>query len=119
MALVAASHGENLSRLATRNLFNWTLRDGTKPEESAIWTHEWLEGLIDTLDDEDDEDDEDELYQFSCKVDSSSTMINLIASTGATRRPTRFSASRSSALLECMLNIEMVAYLAEDFAARR
>ncbi|KIW76721.1 hypothetical protein Z517_09165 [Fonsecaea pedrosoi CBS 271.37] len=57
MALVAASRGENLSRLATRNLFNWTLRDGTKPEESAIWTHEWLEGLIDALDDEDDEDD--------------------------------------------------------------
>ena len=45
---------EKLSRAATRNLFTWTLSDGIKPEDRAIWQHEWLEGLLEIENEEDD-----------------------------------------------------------------
>ena len=52
---------EAMSRSATQNLFTWTLSDGTKPEESAMWTHEWLENLLDAVYAEDEEDDDTDL----------------------------------------------------------
>lgn len=47
---------EKLSRTATRNLFTWTLSDGIRPEERAVWQHERLGGLLDIDNEEDDTD---------------------------------------------------------------
>lgn len=55
---VDVSCNEEFSRRATRNLFTWTLSDGTKPDDSAIWNHKWLEDLLDIYNDDDEEDDD-------------------------------------------------------------
>lgn len=54
-ALEEISFDEKLSRSATRNIFTWTLGEGTRPEELELWKHEWLDGLLD-----DEEVDTDE-----------------------------------------------------------
>ncbi|EXJ90333.1 hypothetical protein A1O1_03432 [Capronia coronata CBS 617.96] len=51
---------EKLSEQATRDVFTWSLGDGVKPEDLAMWEHEWLDGLIEAVN---GEDDEDEPYQ--------------------------------------------------------
>ena len=61
LASLEVSSSEKLSRAATRNLFTWTLSDGIKPEESAMWEHEWLEGLLN----EDEEEEEQDAEQVS------------------------------------------------------
>ncbi|KAL2416833.1 hypothetical protein ABEF95_001917 [Exophiala dermatitidis] len=38
---------EYLSEYATCNIFAYTLIDGVKPEDSELWKHEWLEGMVD------------------------------------------------------------------------
>lgn len=43
---------QDLSRLATRNIFTWTLSDGTRPEDAEYWKHDWLEGLLDGSEDD-------------------------------------------------------------------
>jgi hypothetical protein len=45
-------HNITLSRSATRNTFTWTLSDGTKPEDSEYWEHDWLDGLLDGFEDD-------------------------------------------------------------------
>ncbi|KAJ5801155.1 uncharacterized protein N7518_003223 [Penicillium psychrosexuale] len=41
------SLNDRLSRIATRNLFSWTLFiDGIRTEEKPLWKHDWLEDLI-------------------------------------------------------------------------
>lgn len=44
---------DKLSELATRNLFSWTFfTEGVRPEEKALWKHEWLEIVVDREDGE-------------------------------------------------------------------
>jgi hypothetical protein len=39
---------EKLSEIATRNIFSWTFfSDGVRPDEMAMWRHEWLSFLLD------------------------------------------------------------------------
>lgn len=45
---------ENLSEVATRNIFSWTFfSDGVRQDELPLWEHEWLSLLLDQ--DSDDE----------------------------------------------------------------
>lgn len=44
---------DELSELATRNLLSWTFfSEGIRREEKPLWTHEWLEILVDREDGE-------------------------------------------------------------------
>lgn len=52
-APVEVSSVEKSSRVATPNIFTRTLSGGIKPEESVMWTHERLDGLLDAEDEED------------------------------------------------------------------
>jgi hypothetical protein len=50
----AALH-EQLSEVATRNIFSWTFfPDGVRPEELPMWEHEWLSFLLDQDSDDGD-----------------------------------------------------------------
>ncbi|PWY74345.1 hypothetical protein BO70DRAFT_258581, partial [Aspergillus heteromorphus CBS 117.55] len=45
--MTKASSGVNLSEVATRNTFSWTLfSDGIRQEEKKLWNHEWLSFLV-------------------------------------------------------------------------